>query len=286
LNKQYQNNLKLWVSYSFQNDNLVNSDFLPVNFIQDNFSFQNSIIKNQTPQGHQFSMRISRNNTYQLTNFYVGSKVGFRQQQWVSNFRFFNSIVSSQPYFISNNNYFRMYGMWEKFLAKTKTNLEIKPSIIQSQATQIIAEQTTRTNSSQFNIQMKLSWRVHSSTLLSLESQIGRRIFKAKNQPASQFSDLRLNPFLSYKFKGWKTKTSIYYYKSFAENQNVSLLGSKFRLEKQVSLKKWKPNLSLELNNLFNTKWYNTILNSESFTFINQVEAISPFFVFSFDYTF
>lgn len=196
-NKQYQNKLKFWLSYRFQNEDITNYELLPASYIQSNFSFQNNLIKNQLPSGHQFSVRISRNNTYKLTNFYLGSNIGFRQQRWLSDFVFYNSIVSSKPYFISNNNNLRVYGMWEKFLPKAKTNLVIKPSIRKSQGNQIVEGKSIGTNSSQIAIQLKLGWRVHRTTLLSLDSQFGKRFFKTKNQPSAQFNDMRLNPFLS-----------------------------------------------------------------------------------------
>lgn len=286
-NQRFKNHTKLFFSYSFQNQNFPNYNLISSNFITSNFGLQNYFIPNQLSGGHRLSLRLSQNNTHQLTNYLLGINYGFAQKGWLNDFVFYNSIVSTTPVFSTNNNYFRVYGKVEQFIPKTKTNVELKPSVIHRQTEQIVDGNISKTHSTNLNIHLRLAWRANQNILLTLENTLGRRYFnQKKEQIKTKFNDWKIHPFLSYQFKGWKTKTSIYYFKSAGPNQNVSLLGNKFRLEKKLKLKSWEPTFTLEFNNLFNKKWYSTILNSDSFTFVNQVEAIPPFFIFSLDYTF
>jgi len=267
--------------YSFYNNPLSNLDFLSFQYVQGNYGFVNNNSLNRITGGHSIGLRISDKNIRKLSSYNLNVTIGLRERRWLQDFVFVNSIVTSQLYFTDNNNQISIKAFWDKFVPKLKTNFEIKPSITLRQSSAVNNESISNTQTINIGSDFTASIPISSFLHLRLDGGIRSYFFKTNGSLSSKILNIKATPYIAFERKDWRLKLFASYQNTLSRNSSFEVLVSKIEFKKPIRIGSYNTDLIVRVNNIFNQQNFSTASNSEFFIFENNVEAISPFIVFT-----
>lgn len=275
------------LSYEFRNNPLESNDFLQGGYFTGVFGYREEWPKNRLPGRHRLRLFYAKENTLNLSAYYVGVVTDWKSRQWISDFNFYNSVVLSRPFFNQDNNFrMRWYGKWKGFIPKTKTSLEFFPSYTMTIGEVVLGESASKTVTHQVDARYRVAFRISSKINFNMEGLVGKEFFKNVDAGEStSLVNLRLVPFLSYSFKDWSVKSVYHYFRNVSEQQNFEVMGGSLIVEKRFKIGKENANLKLSINNLLNGEAPATIASGDYLIFENEVEAVPPFVLVNFSYS-
>lgn len=262
--------------------------FLTIPYFKDAFSKYTPFIRNK----NNFRQSLFANYTYRnaLKNrfFNANMSMGFNQNLWRESFIFNSSIQEISSFYSHGNQNLSINSNFSQFIPSLKTGFEIKGAYAFSKSIFDIQNIKNPIFSKSYSINPTI--RIALKYFLRLNISNDFNLIISQNQVSknsNRFINNRLSSEIFYNLEKWKFSFSINHTTSSDNSQNTAnLVTSNLSLGRKIISNNKESTLRLQMYNLNFVKNYNTIFNDNIIFFKYSVEAVRPFFILKYDFSF
>lgn len=265
----------------------VNNLFI-TSYFKDAFSRYIPSITNTNDFSQSVFANYSYKNTFKNRFFNVNMILGIKQDNWQESFIFNSSIQEISPFYTKGNPNIRINGNFSQFIPSIKTGFELRSGYSLSKTVFNIQNINTpiKTLSYYVNPTLRIAFKYFLKLNLSNDFNVmtnQNQLYKNTNR----FISNRFSSELFYNSEDWNISLSVNHFSSNNNSKNnTNLLTSNLSLRRKVVFHKKESTFQLQLYNLNFAKNYATNFSDNIFFFKNSVEAIAPFFIFKYDFSF
>lgn len=257
-------------------------------YFKDAFNRYTSSIRDKNNLKQNIFFNYSYKNTFKNQFFNLNVILGFKQNLWRESFIFKSSIQEISPFYSEGNQTFNVNSNFSKFISSIKTSVEVKAGYSNSKA--LYDFQNVETPISVTSYKLNPTLRIALKYFLRLNISNDFNFIKSQNkisQSTNNFINNNFSSELFYNLDKWRFSLSLNNTTSINNSNNASsLFTSNFSFARNIIFKKKESTLRLQVYNLNFIKTYDNIFNDDIIFFKYSVEAIKPFFILKYDFSF
>lgn len=262
--------------------------FFTIPYFKDAFSRYIPSITNINDFNQSLSINYSYKNALKNQFFYINTTIGWKQNLWRESFIFNSSFQETSPLYSEGNQKIIIYGNFSQFIPAIKTGFELKGGY--SVYKTVFNIQNVNTPIKTLNYSINPTVRIAFRYFLKLNLSNDFNLAVNQNQLSENTNRFWSNRFSSeflYNLENWQISLSINQFSSTNNTtSNASLLTSNLSLSRKIVLNKKESTLRVHLYNLNFAQNYATYFSDNILFFKNSIEAVAPFFILKYDFSF
>jgi hypothetical protein len=274
--------------FNWRQDMPTTNNFFNIPYFKDAFNRYIPLVTNVNNYSQSMYANYSYKNTFKNRFFNINMIVDLKQDIWRESFVFNSSIQEISPFYAEGNQNMRLNGNFSQFFPSIKTGFELKGGYSLSKT--ILNIQNINMPVRSLNYHVNPSIRIALKYFLKLNISNDYSLIINQNQfskNSNRFISNKFSSQLFYNLENWNISLSVNHFSNKNNSAyNTNLLTSNFSLARKIVLNKKESTLQLQLYNLNFAKRYTSNFNDNILFFRNSIEAVAPFFILKYDFSF